>query len=213
MAERVTAASGRTAAAAAAIAEEARLAVAFQRGEPGADAAVWRLYAPMVHQFFARALGRDPDLEDLLQEVFLRLFRVHGALREPAALRSFVYSIAVRVLKWQLRRRRVRRIVGLSRDGALPDAALEGGPEAAEALRQFYRLLDGLEASARAAFVLHHLEGLSLVETAAALGTSLATAKRRIRAATLRLEGEVAGDEVLSAYFSGERALTRGQGA
>src|SRR5262245_8528865 len=53
------------------------------------------------------------DLPGLVQEVFLRFFARLPALRDPSALRPFLLSITLRVLKWELRRRQLRRLVGL----------------------------------------------------------------------------------------------------
>ena len=53
-----------------------------------------------------RLLGPDRDIEDLSQEVFLRFFAAVPRLREPEAVRSFLFGICVRVTR---RERRARR--------------------------------------------------------------------------------------------------------
>jgi RNA polymerase sigma-70 factor (ECF subfamily) len=64
----------------------------------------------------------------------------------------------------------------------LPDRASPAADsEGRELLVVFYRLLDKLSANDRTAFVLRHVEGLSLDEIVTATGASLATVKRRVR--------------------------------
>jgi RNA polymerase sigma-70 factor (ECF subfamily) len=136
----------------------------------------------MVYGFLDRALGSSGESEDLTQEVFWRVFAAIRTLREPTALRSFIYSSAIRMLRWHLRSRRVRRIFTLSDSGDLPDRASPAADsEGRELLVVFYRLLDKLSANDRTAFVLRHVEGLSLDEIVTATGASLATVKRRVR--------------------------------
>jgi len=150
-------------------------------GEAWASTAAWNKHAPMVFRFLHRSLGPQGEVEDLTQEVFLRVFTKVRGLRDRGALRSFVFSVAVRTLKWELRRRRVRRILQLSDFDELPELAVEAlDAESRQALQRFYVILDQLSAEERAAFVLRHLEGMKLEEVSAALGVSLATVKRRI---------------------------------
>ena len=52
---------------------------------------------------------------------FLSLFRKLGGLRDPGALRSFIISVTIRKVKSKLRGRRLRRWVGLTEGGQLPD--------------------------------------------------------------------------------------------
>jgi RNA polymerase sigma-70 factor (ECF subfamily) len=86
------------------------------------------------------------------------------------------------VLKWELRRRWVRRKVRLSDSGTLPD--IEGTSadmEARDALRRCYRILDTLPTNERLAFVCRYMEGMTIDETAAVLVISASTAKRWVR--------------------------------
>jgi RNA polymerase sigma-70 factor (ECF subfamily) len=155
----------------------------------------------MVFRFLQRALGPTMDVEDLTQEVFVRVFSSVHALRNRDALRSFVFSVAVRTLKWELRRRHARRIFQPSAFEQLPElpvAAVDA--ESRQALRRFYAILDRLGADERAAFVLRHLEGMKLEEVARTLGTSLATTKRRLARAAASVSRFVERDSALSHY-------------
>jgi RNA polymerase sigma-70 factor (ECF subfamily) len=149
-------------------------------------------------------MGPEVEAEDLTQDIFLRVFaRVH-TLKNPDAFGDFVLSIALRVIKWQLRQRRVRRILRLADDGHVPEVPVRGlDPEARQALRRFYCLLDSLPGDERTVFVLRHIEGLELLALAEAIGMSLATAKRRLHRATVRMAELTRGDSALAAYTGG----------
>lgn len=164
--------------------------------------AVVRRYGPMVHRILKRSLGPGADVQDVTQEVFLRLFRRVPTLNDPQAFKQFVISITINVLKWELRRREVRRIVGLQ--PAFDDVAgfSEGvDPDAREALRRFDDILKKLSSHERALFVLRHMEELSLPEVASATNVSLATAKRHLDKVWKRITLAVAKDPCLMRYL------------
>jgi RNA polymerase sigma-70 factor (ECF subfamily) len=165
-----------------ATADDATLARAMIDGEDHAPRVAWSRFAPMVHRMLKRTFGPAQDVDDMVQDVFMCLFRKVGGLREPKSLKAFVISITAMTIKYELRQRRVRRWIHLS--GAVSD--LEGprteqpDPSTRQALMSFYAILDRLNARDRAAFVLRFFEGLELTQVADALGISVSTTKRHL---------------------------------
>jgi len=180
-------------------ARDVELAHALLAGDTSAAELAWDRYAPLVHGIVSRALGPDAEVEDVTQEIFYRLFSRIGTLRKPEALRSFVISFAVRIVKWELRRRRARRWLTLSETGEVPeDQLLVMNAENRYALRRLYGLLDLLSARERLVLVLRHIEGMTLEEIAEAMELSLATIKRVLRRASNRVSEMVEADEELA---------------
>jgi RNA polymerase sigma-70 factor (ECF subfamily) len=182
--------------------DDADLVASFLRDDAWASAAIWERYHPLVRRILCRAAGPTAgDIDDLIQEVFIRLYRKLPTLRDPAALRSFVLAITTRVVQAELRSRWIRRWLRLSDDGAVPEPMAEDTDhEAREALDRFYTILDGLRPKQRAVFTLRCIEGLELVEVAAAARVSLATIKRWLPRITKRVHAQAARDPVLAAY-------------
>ena len=182
--------------------EHLELVEALSRGEPWAAQEVWDRHAASVRRLIARALGPRPEVDDLTQEVFMRVFSRSGGIREASALREFVTAVAVNVLKTELRRRWVRRKVSLSDDGSVPEIEAPGAdPEAREALARCYAILDKLGARERAAFVLRYMEEQTLEQVATGLGVSLSTAKRLVSRSSERVSKHVGSDEGLRSFF------------
>ena len=176
-------------------ADDAKLALALMNGEARAAELAWDRYAPLVHGIVSRALGPDAEVEDVTQEIFYRLFSRIRSLRKPEALRSFVVSFAVRIVKWELRRRRARRWLTLSETGEVPDdQLLFMNVDNRYALRRLYSLLNLLTTRERLVLVLRHVEGMTLEEIAQAMEISLATVKRTLRHASTRLSELVDAD-------------------
>ena len=171
-------------------------------GEAWAATAVWNAYSARVFRVAARVLGSDSDAEDLTQDVFARVFSGIGSLRDPSALGSFVFSVALRMVKRELQRRRVRRVLRLSDTGSLPEYPVDApDSEARDALARLYTILDQLSAEERTAFVLRYMEAMSLPDIATAMNLSLATVKRRLDRAAERV-GRADQDGTFATYAS-----------
>jgi RNA polymerase sigma-70 factor (ECF subfamily) len=170
-------------------------------GDRQACFAIWSKYAALVQRLVRRFLGPGLDHQDICQEVFLRIFKRLGQVREPAALPGFVASVALGVARNEVRRRRIRAIVGLVPDPTFADApTFVGQGEAREAMRALYGMLDTLGAEDRSLFVARFIEKMELVEVAAAHAMSVSTAKRRLARLVTRVNARVQANPVLMEY-------------
>lgn len=192
---------------------DAELVAAYVAGAEWASRAIWDRFSPFVRRVLARAMGPGQDVEDLVQEAFIRLYRQMPTLRDPSSLRNFLLTIVTRVVQTELRVRWFRRWLGLVDSGELPE--LEAEPpdlEGRAAIERFYVILDGLSPKLRSAFILRHVEGLELTDVAAALSVSLATIKRWLQRAVQHVEAEARRDPLLARYVStdGSMVVLRG---
>src|SRR6187399_422315 len=183
--------------------EDADLARALIDRHPEAPRAVWTRFAPLVRRIVRRSFGPDHGVEDLVQDVFASLFAKPERLREPAAFRAFIISITLHNISYELRRRRVRRWVGLTPTSELPDIrVVESNPEAREALARFYRILDGVRTRDRLAFVLRYVDGMEVADVARAMDTSVPTARRCFTRAYKRVSLLASRDPFLAEYLT-----------
>jgi RNA polymerase sigma-70 factor (ECF subfamily) len=159
---------------------------------PETDAALFQRFAPYVARIGLRLLGRESDVDDLIQEVFMAAFRQRHQVRDPLAFKSWLAIIAVRTARRQLRRRKLRGFVGL--DTLAPSLELRDTnmtPERRALLSRVYQVLDKIPVEQRLAWSLRFVEGEKLEQVAEHCGCSLATAKRRIAAAHARIQAEL----------------------
>lgn len=185
--------------------DEIELVERLQRGDAEAVEHLIHAYSSLVRQSLFRVLGSAHDLDDLEQDTFVTVLARCHTLRDPLALRSFVVSVAMRIARNELRKRAIRRFVGLDVAG---DHMREPAYDAvrAELLRHVYAALNRLSPNIRIAFVLRHVEGCELAEVAVACGCSLSTVKRWLTAADQRLQEYVATDPALQSLTSGQAA-------
>jgi RNA polymerase sigma-70 factor (ECF subfamily) len=184
--------------------DDGTLAAEALAGKPWAQREVWHRYASMVYRLLRGSLNSRHDHDDLVQEVFLRVFRRLHTLENHAALRSFVYSVAVRVLSEEIRH---FYVIQRARDNLMmiADTSPRPGPdfESRDTLLRIQRILDGLKDKHRAVFVLRHVEGMDLREIADGLDISLATVKRYLLKAQDAIEHAAVHDEGLRVSLAG----------
>lgn len=164
--------------------------VAARAGERWAQEALFRRYTRMVNGLAYRLLGRDDDLDDLVQDAFLSALRSLDRLENPAAFGSWLGSIVVRTAHKKLRHRSMLSRFGLRPgQGADPDLALSRAtpPEVVAELSSLYRALDGFPADVRVAITLHRVEGMNVSQVAEHMGVSVSTVKRRLADGQRRL--------------------------
>lgn len=117
--------------------------------------------------------------EDVLQEVFIRIYRKLRWLREPQAFRAWSYQIATREAFRYLKRERSWTDQVRDEDvlNVMPVAEPVYSPELVQRLPE---MVGELSPASRAVIVLYYLHELSLVETAAVLDIPIGTVKSRL---------------------------------
>ncbi len=176
--------------------DDAALVRAALLGQAWAQREIWRRFAPMVYGLFRRALSPRCDHDDLTQEVFLRVFRNLGSLERASAIRSFVYSVAVRVVSEEVRRFAWRRRISeRQRDLSTPSTSPPANFEVRETLLFVQRILGGMGDKYRAVFVLRYVDGMDLEEIALGLRISRSSVKRYLAKSLASVYKSVAQEE------------------
>jgi RNA polymerase sigma-70 factor (ECF subfamily) len=162
------------------------LVVRARGGDGWALEMLYRRHVQLVAATALRLLRHRADAEDVVQESFLIAFERLDQLAEPAAFRGWLVRIAVSRVH---RRYRFRKLFPWRRESSTEEVTLEmeaaegSTPEQRAELALLDRALATLPLDLRTAWVLRHVLGCSIEETATACGCSLATIKRRISAA------------------------------
>ncbi len=135
----------------------------------------------------ARITGDPAEAADLVQEAYMRAERRLGGFRRDTSLERWflriVVNLALKHERWRSVRRRLRGLIPLPSGQPTPEEELV----AADRRVQLEVALRGLPAKQRAAFVLRHVEDLSIAEVAKVLEVSESTVKTHLVRATEKL--------------------------
>src|SRR5262245_11744112 len=193
--------------------EDERLAKALREGSEEAYELLVARFQQPVHNLVFRLMADPADAYDVVQEVFLKIFRNIGTFRSQSSLKTWIYRIAVNEVhnyrRWFFRHRRQEVVLedesegGKSFGDTVPDRgrspfdyALDG-----EKRVMIEDALARINPMFRAAVVLRDVEDLSYEEIADILDVSLGTVKSRItrgrEAMRRQLEGRLEPEPAL----------------
>ncbi len=168
-------------------------------GEDAATRELFRLYQKRVHATLYRILGNRSEMDDLMQDTFIQVFRGLHGFRGEARLSTWIDRITVRV---------AYRYMSTSKKVPMPIEEVEHlrsedqTPSSLAASRQgvdhLYRALSKLPAASQIAFTLYEIDGRSVSEIAAIVGAAKSATKLRIWRARRALMKIAKSDPVLS---------------
>jgi RNA polymerase sigma-70 factor (ECF subfamily) len=182
------------------------LVLALQARSNGAIAAFYDQFAPYVVRLLGRMVGYCAELEDLVQETFVRAIEAIARLRELERLKPWLRGIAVNVALEHLRRRRRWRWLPWRHETGDQTGAAEPAARGASVdhsahdrvvLRRVQALLDRFDERERVIFCLRHLEGMELAEIAEACDASLSTVRRSLQHTEVRFRTMATHDPAL----------------
>jgi RNA polymerase sigma-70 factor, ECF subfamily len=169
------------------------IALRCQTGEAGAfEDLVTAMERPLL--YYAASITGDPDSGlEVLQEVWMKVFHGIGKLKDPGALRSWLYSITHGIAV-----DRIRRNASRERAEAVDLEDFQNSDEssfAAEDAAAIHRALSELGFKHREVLVLHFLEDLSIEEIAKVVGCSEGTVKSRMHYAKRAMKEILSGGD------------------
>jgi RNA polymerase sigma-70 factor, ECF subfamily len=157
------------------------LVSAIRSGDQGAMGLLYDRYSPIVYSVALRVLGDTGAAEDVLQDVFMRLWRNPGSFdASRGSLGAWLAVISRNRAIDALRKRRPETAVDDVVVSITPDLA--GDAERSRAAEKVRSLLGGMPVAQRAALEMAYFEGMTHTEIAAKTGEPLGTIKTRIRA-------------------------------
>lgn len=170
--------------------DEAVCAALIERIRQGDLIAFDRLYRH-TREDVARTLfhlvGRHAEIEDLLQDTYVRLLKAVRSFRGECAFRTFLFRVCANValshLRW--RRRRPEELVEVLPDAESPHRTPEEEASRKQAVQLVHSALERLTAKKRIVFVYHQLLGMKPEEIAETVGTSVNTVRSRLHHARL----------------------------
>jgi RNA polymerase sigma-70 factor, ECF subfamily len=184
------------------VADEATFVAELQAGSEEAFGYLLGVYQNPVYSLIIHIIEDPSDASDVLQEVFLKVFRKIGQFQGESSLKTWIYKIAVHEASNHRRGwlRRLRR-EPLSIDDELAGAPVTRSPgdtpyealEKGERQQVVRRALGTLAPPYRSVVVLREIEGMSYEEIAQVLGVAEGTVKSRLQRGRELLKRKLTG--------------------
>jgi RNA polymerase sigma-70 factor (ECF subfamily) len=151
---------------------------------------LYKDYKRKVYGTVSHIVGRTDELDDIVQTVFLEIYRSLGRYKGNSQLSTWIYRIAVNVSLQYIRKRKRRRVfLFFKGDEAYERIGrdVRSQHEHREVLEKLYQQLEKLSEKKRIVFVLHELEGRSPEQIAAICDIPPNTVRSRLHAARTEL--------------------------
>ncbi len=172
---------------------------ALENAFPWTFGAVYEAHFAFVWRSVRRLGVVDEAVDDVVQDIFLVVHRKLPGFRGESSIRSWLFSIASRVVRDSRRslRRKPGNLGGMGRVCDDVDFVADSAPSphesaaGAEAVRTLHAVLDAMRKERREVFILAELEEMSVADIAAAVGANSNTVYSRLRAARADFERAV----------------------
>ncbi len=172
--------------------DERELVDAARREDRGAFKALYERYRDRIYNLAFYSLGEALWAEDVLQIVFMKIYRGLPGFRYEASLSTWIYRIAVNECQNQLQRRGARHVPLDAILGSDEEFDTGGLPDAEQIERERRQILRDavmdLSPKLRAVVVLKYIEGLAYDEIARVLECAPGTVASRLNRALAELE-------------------------
>jgi RNA polymerase sigma-70 factor (ECF subfamily) len=174
------------------MAEESRLADTelverCLNGDLGAFEDLYRQHSTRLYNLAFRMVGNAADAEDLLQDIFLTVYRKLESFRGASALGTWLYRLGMNVCLDRLRSKAARQDQATDTlDERLSGAQVTGTLTGVSRI-DLERAIASLPEGSRAAFLLHDVEGFDHTEVGRLLGVAEGTSKSQVHKARLRI--------------------------
>jgi len=167
----------------------------FCRGDHEAFRAVVEHHQEKLSRLAFSILGNREDVEDVVQEAFIRAFNARKSFRGRSGIGTWLYRIVFNLCV-DLKRSQARANIEPYDDSRKPFTEQPAGRlkdplhelESAETAQLIRRALDDLTIEQRTAVMLREIEGLSYKEIAKVMGCSRGTVMSRLHYGRKRLQ-------------------------
>jgi RNA polymerase sigma-70 factor, ECF subfamily len=169
---------------------EETLVVRSQLGDESASRELLRLYSPRLLGFTRKMLaGSTECAEDLLQEVWIAIFRGLPSLLDVTKFRAWAFRIARDRIYREFRRRKLP--VDSMQEVDLSDVPVESETVSAFDAEELHRCLDSLSTGHREVLMLRYFEAMNYEEIARVTNSGVGTVRSRIHYAKRALRRAV----------------------
>lgn len=158
--------------------------------------------APVVNRLAWSFLGADPDRDDIVHDIYIRILRSAHTVRDPAKLEGWAARVTVNSIKNEFRRRKLRRVLSLETVEDVPSSTCHPDFEGREVLKRTTHILEKMPVGERIPFTLQLLEQKSVEEIAELCDSSERTIKRRLKSARERFTRLAENDPLLRSRIS-----------
>lgn len=183
--------------------KEQELIVSLQRGSMDAFTSFFQTYSQKLYHFSYSYLKSETDAEDLVQEVFLKLWENRSGLKTGTSFQSYLFTIAFNSIRKSFNKKALHEKfrIDLFESLASENPSIEMQSDFEALILKLDALIDQMPARRKEIFLKRKKEGKSVREIASDLNISPKTVENQITEAMKNLKDEFGKDRISGLLF------------
>lgn len=152
----------------------------LQKGNVAAFDSLFEVYSPKLYGFAFKYFRNEADAEELVQEVFVKVWENRQSLKTEYSFKAYLFTIALNQIRKYFNKKAValRYLEGLQHEPEFSDQALDEDYESA--LQKLNSIIEQMPSRRREIFIKTKLEGKSAKEVATELNISPGTVDNQV---------------------------------
>ncbi len=182
---------------------EKELVASLQRGSLTAFESLFESYSQKLYRFSFSYLKSEIDAEDIVQEIFLKLWENKSSIKTGTSFQSYLFTIASNAIRKNFKKNaRIKKFqVDLFESLAIENPALEEQPNFEELLSKLDLLIEQMPIRRKEIFLKRKKEGKSVRDIASEMEISDKTVENQITEAMNYLRKSFSGDKISGEIF------------
>jgi len=174
----------------------------LQKGNVAAFDSLFEVYSPKLYGFALKYFKNETDAEELVQEVFVKVWENRQTLKSELSFKSYLFTIALNQIRKYFNKKAtsLRYLESLQNDPEFSDQVMTDDYETT--LRQIYQIIEQMPPRRREIFMKSKLEGKSSKEIAAELNISAGTVDNQVSEALRFIRSQLKSENISLLLFA-----------
>jgi len=174
----------------------------LQKGNVAAFDSLFAVYGPKLFGFALKYLKNEADAEELVQEVFVKVWENHQTLKSELSFKSYLFTIALNHIRKHFNKKAtsLRYLESLQNDSEFSDQSTTDDYETT--LRQIYSIIEQMPERRREIFTKSKLEGKSSKQVASELNISAGTVDNQVSEALRFIRSQLKSENISLLLFA-----------
>jgi len=154
----------------------------LQKGNVSAFDSLFEVYSPKLYGFALKYFRNETDAEELIQEVFVKVWENRQSLKSELSFKSYLFTIALNQIRKHFNKKAtsLRYLESLQNDPELTDESSIQNDDYESALQRINLLIEQMPPRRREIFMKSKMEGKSSKEVALELNISAGTVDNQV---------------------------------
>lgn len=174
----------------------------LQKGNVIAFDSLFEVYSPKLYGFALKYFKNETDAEELVQEVFVKVWENHQSLKSELSFKSYLFTIALNHIRKYFNKKvtSLRYLESLQNDPEFSDQVTTDDYETT--LRQIYLIIEQMPERRREIFLKSKLEGKSSKQVGAELNISPGTVDNQVSEAIRFIRSRLKSENLTLLLFA-----------